>query len=54
MTVAGKTGTTDTRDNRWFVGYTPYYTAAVWVGYETPARVSALRYNNRRPRCASR
>ena len=45
MTVAGKTGTTDTRDNRWFVGYTPYYTAAVWVGYETPARVST-RYNN--------
>ena len=41
MTVAGKTGTTDTRDNRWFVGYTPYYTAAVWVGYETPTRVQA-------------
>ena len=41
MTVAGKTGTTDTKDNRWFVGYTPYYTAAVWVGYETPARVQA-------------
>ena len=41
MTVAGKTGTTDIKDNRWFVGYTPYYTAAVWVGYETPARVQA-------------
>ena len=41
MTVAGKTGTTDSKDNRWFVGYTPYYTAAVWVGYETPARVQA-------------
>lgn len=41
MTVAGKTGTTDTKDNRWFVGYTPYYTAAVWVGFETPARVPA-------------
>ena len=27
------------------MGYTPYYTAAVWVGYETPARVST-RYNN--------
>lgn len=41
MTTAGKTGTTDTKDNRWFVGYTPYYTAAVWVGYETPERVPA-------------
>ena len=41
MTAAGKTGTTDSKDNRWFVGYTPYYTAAVWVGYETPARVQA-------------
>lgn len=41
MTTAGKTGTTDTKDNRWFVGYTPYYTAAVWVGYETPAYVQA-------------
>ena len=45
MTVAGKTGTTDTRDNRWFVGYTPYYTAAVWVGYEMPSRVSTAGNN---------
>ena len=40
MTVAGKTGTTDSKYDRWFVGYTPYYTAAVWVGYEYNQRVN--------------
>ena len=32
--VAGKTGTSDERIDRWFCGYTPYYTAAVWYGYD--------------------
>ncbi len=40
MPVAGKTGTTQDRYDRWFVGYTPYYVAAVWVGYDNPARIS--------------
>ena len=39
--IAGKTGTTNDNFDRYFVGYTPYYCAAVWVGYETPARVQA-------------
>ncbi len=30
--VAGKTGTTTSMRDAWFVGYTPYYTATVWVG----------------------
>lgn len=30
--AAGKTGTTDDFKDAWFVGYTPRYTAAVWVG----------------------
>ena len=34
MTAAGKTGTTSQNYDRWFVGYTPYYTAAVWTGYD--------------------
>lgn len=37
MPVAGKTGTTTDSRDRWFVGYTPYYCAAVWTGYDTPA-----------------
>jgi len=40
MGIAGKTGTTDSKFDRWFVGYTPYYTAAVWVGFEIPERVN--------------
>lgn len=30
--VAGKTGTTDSYRDAWFVGFTPTYTLAVWVG----------------------
>lgn len=33
MHCAGKTGTTNDVYDLWFVGYTPYYTAAVWMGY---------------------
>ena len=34
--VAGKTGTTSSNKDRWFCGYTGYYTAAVWCGYDNP------------------
>lgn len=34
MPVAGKTGTATGNNDFWFVGYTPYYTAAVWTGYD--------------------
>jgi len=36
MPVAGKTGTTDDQKDAWFVGYTPYYSAAVWIGSDQP------------------
>lgn len=33
--VAGKTGTTSATRDVWFAGFTPYYTCAVWAGYDT-------------------
>ena len=39
MTVAGKTGTTTSDFDRWFGGYTPYYTGVVWCGYDDPEEV---------------
>lgn len=36
MSVAGKTGTGSFVVDRYFVGFTPYYVAAVWTGYDTP------------------
>ncbi|MEG2097580.1 MAG: transglycosylase domain-containing protein, partial [Pseudoflavonifractor sp.] len=41
MTIAGKTGSTNQNKDRWFVGYTPYYTAAVWTGYDQQERIKA-------------
>jgi penicillin-binding protein 1A len=41
MPVAGKTGTTTNNYDRWFCGYTPYYTAAVWCGYDRNEVITA-------------
>ncbi|MDD3346863.1 transglycosylase domain-containing protein [Oscillibacter sp.] len=40
MTIAGKTGTTSDNYDRYFVGYTPYYAAAVWTGYDNNEKIS--------------
>ncbi|SHO51903.1 transglycosylase domain-containing protein [Anaerocolumna xylanovorans] len=34
MPIAGKTGTTSDNNDVWFAGYTPYYTACIWSGYD--------------------
>ena len=38
--IAGKTGTTSSNRDRWFCGYTKYYTAAVWCGYNQPEQIN--------------
>ncbi len=40
--VAGKTGSTSSFRDRWFCGYTGYYTAAVWCGYDTPETINII------------
>lgn len=40
MDVGAKTGTTNDDFDRWLCGFTPYYTAVCWYGYETNASVS--------------
>lgn len=37
MAIAGKTGTTSGYNDVWFAGYTPYYTATTWTGYDNNA-----------------
>ena len=39
--IAGKTGTTSSRKDLWFAGYTPYYTAVVWTGYDQQERLAS-------------
>lgn len=44
MSVAGKTGTTTSSRASWFVGYTPYYTCAVWGGYDDNSELSSTAF----------
>ena len=47
--VYGKTGTTSSNRDRWFCGYTEYYTAAVWFGFDTPEDINLVMGNGNNP-----
>lgn len=40
----GKTGTTDNSDNIWFCGFTPKYSAALWIGTDQNDELSTMSY----------
>ena len=44
--VAAKTGTTDENYDRWLCGFTPYYTAVAWYGYDQNETVE---FNKKNP-----
>lgn len=44
--VAAKTGTTDENYDRWLCGFTPYYTAVTWYGYD---QNESIEFNQRNP-----
>ena len=39
--AVGKTGTTDSEKDLWFVGGTGHYAGALWLGYDRPQRIGA-------------
>ncbi len=46
ITTAGKTGTTTGNLARWYCGFTGYYTAAVWCGFDQPDAIRTVYVNN--------
>lgn len=44
--IAGKTGTTNDEKDSWFAGYTPYKTAVIWVGHDTPKEDASVSQKN--------
>ncbi len=46
VSTAGKTGTTTDNLARWYCGFTGYYVAAVWVGYDQPESIYPVYVNN--------
>ena len=46
ITTAGKTGTSGDNKDRWYCGFTGYYTAAVWCGFDQPEVIRCTNVNN--------
>lgn len=46
MAIAGKTGTTSDYKDVWFSGYTPYYTATTWTGYDNNVNMTSSAEKN--------
>lgn len=46
ITTAGKTGTTTSNKDRWYCGFTGYYTAAVWCGFDQPEAITTISVYN--------
>ncbi len=44
--IAGKTGTTSDYNDVWFAGYTNYYTATTWAGYDNNAKMTVSAEKN--------
>lgn len=47
ISLSGKTGTSSNNEDKWFIGYTPYYTCGVWTGYDIPKPI----YSKLNPSC---
>ena len=45
MAIAGKTGTSTDDWDYWFAGYTPYYTATTWTGYDNNVNMTDAEKN---------
>jgi penicillin-binding protein 1A len=45
LPISGKTGTTEGYGDAWFVGWTPDYTVAVWVGYPNEFKSMETEFN---------
>ena len=45
MSIAGKTGTTSNSYDLWFAGFTPYYTASIWTGYDENNKSTSGNYH---------
>ncbi len=46
--AAGKTGTSSFNIDKWFVGFTPYYVAATWYGYDNKVEPISLQEGEER------